>query len=327
MQNTPTLIIEEGTRYIDANTYQGNTTIETVVFPSTLTAIGKHAFDGCSSLREVVFHESLIHIGEYAFQNCTALQTLTLPNTLKSLGASVFKNCTTLKTITLPDSLTEIRHGAFENCAALEEISLPDGITTIEYDLFKNCRSLKTFTIGRSVKSIEQTAFDGCDALTLTLDAAAEITHDLLPRLSVITPYATKNSYLMLLQSAEAPDFDTNRFYLNGNASIPVRKVPLSLEAFQTIQQDYAAYQIKCVKNDTVSYREITPDEFVLKNGILYGVAIAYEAIGWGDPEYHEGNDPDVQTLILTPNFGPVPTLYSQQYRTILATEELVKKA
>ena len=67
--STKTLIIEEGTTVIPANSYKNNTQFTSIQFPSTLERIGESAFTGCDSLETVVLPEG-VYVEKYAFQSC-----------------------------------------------------------------------------------------------------------------------------------------------------------------------------------------------------------------------------------------------------------------
>ncbi|MBQ7741617.1 MAG: leucine-rich repeat domain-containing protein [Bacteroidaceae bacterium] len=64
-------------------------TITSVTFPASVTAIGDYAF-AYSSLTTINFSEGLVTIGDYAFQCCQGLTTVVLPNSVTTLGKQAF---------------------------------------------------------------------------------------------------------------------------------------------------------------------------------------------------------------------------------------------
>lgn len=116
--NTAKNIVLNDVVKIQANAFAGNTTMESIVIPSTVAVIGDKAFYGCTSLKTVDFAENanLITIGSQTFdgclnltsvnlQNLTALTTISnyafagvsvsnfvIPNTVETIGVGVFKN-------------------------------------------------------------------------------------------------------------------------------------------------------------------------------------------------------------------------------------------
>ena len=94
------------------------------------------------SLREsiniIVFPEKLTAIGNSAFYQCTGLTEITIPNGVTSIGVNAFSGCTQLTEITIPDGVTTIGSIAFSNCTELTSITIPDSITSVSNDSFRN---------------------------------------------------------------------------------------------------------------------------------------------------------------------------------------------
>lgn len=141
----------EVTYIVDA-AFSGNTALESIVLPESITDIGYKeggesggggAFEGCANLRKATI-------------NCP---------TLKVLKRLTFKDCSSLESITLPENLTTIEYNAFLRCEALEEIVIPDAVTTIDKQVFSQCTSLTTVTIGSSVTTIGNSCFNECKKL------------------------------------------------------------------------------------------------------------------------------------------------------------------
>ena len=84
-----TLEIGEGITSICEYFQEGNSSLERVYFPESLTAIDNNAFSGCSSLKNVILPTNLITIGDYAF-NGTAIDYIVIPNRVESIGDYAF---------------------------------------------------------------------------------------------------------------------------------------------------------------------------------------------------------------------------------------------
>ncbi len=166
----------------------GNSTVNSVIIPDSVTTIRNYAFNNCISLRSVTLPDSITMIDsgvfwdcinlesitlpdgitcimDYAFENCSSLSSVIIPDSVTEIGKS-FQDCSSLKSIVLPDSITMIDGPAFRGCSALESITLPKSITNIHWYLFEDCSSLKSITIPDSVTSIEGEAFKNCSSLS-----------------------------------------------------------------------------------------------------------------------------------------------------------------
>ncbi|MBR5459331.1 MAG: leucine-rich repeat protein [Clostridia bacterium] len=114
------LNVVEGCTVIGHSALAGNTTIETVILPSTVNVVDDFAFSQ-SKVSTVVLNEGLEKIGNRAFQKNTNLTSIVLPSTLTTIDAYAFQQ-TGLTDITIPESVTTINTGAFAYNNSLETI-------------------------------------------------------------------------------------------------------------------------------------------------------------------------------------------------------------
>ena len=139
----------------------------TVVIPSTVTAIGDYAFSGCSGLTSATIPAGVTIIGDRAFTGCTGLGSINFPDGVTSIGEYAFSGCSGLEgSITIPESVTSIGKRAFQNCSTLVSFTSLGSITEISEYTFYNCSGLSSATIPASVTSIGKYAFSGCSGLT-----------------------------------------------------------------------------------------------------------------------------------------------------------------
>lgn len=75
--------------------------IESLIFPADLTAVGAYAFDGCASLKNAVIPEGVTAVGNSAFAGCTNLKSVDYPSTVTSMGTYVHSYNSALETFTI----------------------------------------------------------------------------------------------------------------------------------------------------------------------------------------------------------------------------------
>ena len=153
------LIIPDGATSID-NRFSGCASIEKVVFPSGVTAIGGGAFEYCNGLTSVILPDSVTAVGDNAFANCENLISVTLPNGLQSIPDNAFRECTRLANVIIPDSVATIGFGAFYNCDGLTDFSIFKNVTTISHESFWGCDGFTKIVLTENVTHIEEDAFD-----------------------------------------------------------------------------------------------------------------------------------------------------------------------
>ena len=63
---------------IESNAFANCTSLATLIFPESLTAIGDGAFKGCSGLKTILFSENIDAYGSNVFEGCDAVETMTV---------------------------------------------------------------------------------------------------------------------------------------------------------------------------------------------------------------------------------------------------------
>ena len=115
-----------GTKIVCNNAFRFCFSLKSIIFPESLTHIGKGSFLGCGSLQLITFPKSLAHIGEYAFFGCVSLQSLTIPEEVEYIDSKAFSFCKLLQFLSLP-KIEYISPDAFSECDSLVRVSIPIG--------------------------------------------------------------------------------------------------------------------------------------------------------------------------------------------------------
>lgn len=130
-----TLVVEEGIEQVgdgDPLCYGGESKLETVYLPASVSAIGVDAFKGWPALKEVRFFGPVEEIRSGAFRDCTALEQFEIPEGLETIPDYMLSGCTSLKSIAIPGWIRVVGMCAFDGCSSLETVELSEGIEDIE---------------------------------------------------------------------------------------------------------------------------------------------------------------------------------------------------
>ena len=163
------IIFAQGTKTINQGMAFCESTLESVLIPNTVTAIGDYAFLNCVALKTISIPNTVTSIGTSAFQGCTGLTTIDIPNSVKTIGAAAFRDCTGVTSINIPNSVVSFGDGAFRGCTALTSVEIPNSVESIGYYAFYNCTGLTSLTISDSVTYIHPAAFTGCSIKELII--------------------------------------------------------------------------------------------------------------------------------------------------------------
>lgn len=164
------LVILDGVKTINRNSFWNCKGIECIVFPKSLNDIGYNPFVGCSNIHfesnspyykvvdgvlynkdmsKVVCYPSWKAVGHVklpdsvrtlergAFSGCDKMMGLDLHN-VNIVNKSCFTNCSSLKSLYCSDLITYIGEWAFAYCSSLEEVSI-NSKAIVDNNAFSNC--------------------------------------------------------------------------------------------------------------------------------------------------------------------------------------------
>lgn len=164
--------------------FSSNDNITKVIFPDTITKIGKYCFSYCRNLEgPLVLPKNLTSLGERAFEFCSSLNgdlvipdgiteiesqvfwgagfdgVLTLPNNLRKIGYEAFRSSGFSGTLVLPPNLKSIGEAAFYRTEFEGTVTIPNSVTSIAKDAFYNCNNITRINLSNRIKTIEQGSF------------------------------------------------------------------------------------------------------------------------------------------------------------------------
>ena len=171
------------TQLVDS-AFASNNNITKVIFPDTITKIGKYCFSYCRNLEgPLVLPKNLTSLGERAFEFCSSLSgdlvipdgiteiesqvfwgagfdgVLTLPNNLRKIGYEAFRGSGFSGTLVLPPNLKSIGEAAFFRTDFEGTVTIPNSVTSIAKDAFYDCNNITRINLSNRIKTIEQGSF------------------------------------------------------------------------------------------------------------------------------------------------------------------------
>lgn len=163
-------------------TFRDCASLENVILPASLQALGDEAFYGCDSLKSVsigegntsylskdgvMYNLSKGAVTSFKFIPNALAGEVTILEGITTIASYAFDKCSVEK-LNLPASLRTIQDRAFNECNELTSVSLPDTsvLTSIGNDAFYECESLRSVVIPASVTDIGERAFFNCNDLS-----------------------------------------------------------------------------------------------------------------------------------------------------------------
>ena len=230
---------------IAGNAFADNTTLEVLVLPGTVEAVGASILKGCTALRAL----KTPLLGENAEKN-SHLGYL--------FGASTYMDNArdvppSLKLLEIDGAFAAIPDFALFDCNDLVAVRLSKSITTLGKYSFYGCFSLKYLTI-EHLEKIDAHAMDSCTAF-VSLEFSASLTEIGLGAFqnctdlrSITLPFVggskTANTYLGYIFGAEYPDFAKGYY--------PGRLQEVHLLAGCTALGDYAFFECETLRKVTI---------------------------------------------------------------------------
>ncbi len=199
------LVIPDGITSINADAFEGASSLTSVIIPEGVTTIGHRAFRGCSGITAVTIPASVTSFGENVFENsgltavditdlgawlgftfenanCNPLNQvhhlrlngeevtdLTIPEGVTEIGNYAFYGGTGFTSVNIPGTVTNIGSLAFYGCSNISTVAFSEGIQNIGAEAFRNCSGLTTVSLPEGVTTVGDNAFNTGSLINVTL--------------------------------------------------------------------------------------------------------------------------------------------------------------
>lgn len=148
-----------------------NSTVQEIVFPSTLEQLEENVFYYCSHLKKADLSKTKLTVLPACSFMFAGVEEVLLPATLTEIGAQAFLNTSQLKQIEIPENVRTIGVEAFRE-SNITTVKLPNGVTNMEQRAFYYCSELAEVTTYGTVLNDDSNAMihsyclSGCPKLT-----------------------------------------------------------------------------------------------------------------------------------------------------------------
>ncbi|MBE6630083.1 MAG: leucine-rich repeat domain-containing protein [Ruminococcaceae bacterium] len=173
---------------IPSNFLSGCTTLETLVFPSTILVTRTNALQGCVNVTSLTgpanmlsqavgqFFSKLVTLNinggttipTYAFKSHQHLKYVTIAKSVTTINAQAFYMAAALETVTFEagSKLNEIKANAFSSATSLRSVNLQvTSLTTIGSQAFMTCPQLNGIVLPSTLVNLDEEIFHGCSSL------------------------------------------------------------------------------------------------------------------------------------------------------------------
>lgn len=214
------LVLLEGIKTINRNSFWNCKGIKTIVLPESLVDIGYNPFVGCSNIHfethsprfkvldDVLYNfdeskiicypawkavghiklkESVITLERGAFSGCDKMTVLDLHN-VNIVNKSCFTNCSSLTELYCSDLITYIGEWAFAYCSSLNEVSVCND-TIVDNNAFSNCPA-------KLIKRQDNTNYVIESDNTYTLKSMQKAYKGLIDSILIDPPYNSHIDYI-----------------------------------------------------------------------------------------------------------------------------------
>ncbi|MCQ2975968.1 MAG: leucine-rich repeat protein [Bacteroidales bacterium] len=170
--NAKELIIPEGIKTINRNSFWNCKGIRKIVFPSSLEDIGYNPFVGCSNIHfeslskaykvvdDVLYTADMKKI--VCYPSWKAVGSIFVPDSVTTLERGAFSGCDKMTEINL-HNINKINKSCFTNCNSLTNVYCSDLITYIGEWAFAHCLSLKSVSVYKDT-IVDNNALANCNA-------------------------------------------------------------------------------------------------------------------------------------------------------------------
>lgn len=133
--NLKQVLINEGTKIIGSNAFNGDSALENITLPNSIDSIGQLTFYQCN-LKQVNLSDNIRFIGRTCFSD-NKLTEFHFSENLKDIRTYILRN-NPISSLTIPSDVKRIMPAALCRLSELKELTFSDGPELLEFDLKAN---------------------------------------------------------------------------------------------------------------------------------------------------------------------------------------------
>ena len=208
----------------DWGTFDGCSSLQSIVIPAGVTTIYGGSFANCSALRHISVDPNN---SVYDSRNdCNAIiertsnklvvgcETTQIPNTVTTIGGAAFWGRWGMSAMSIPASVTTIGGNAFAFCIALSSITIPASVTVIDGSAFINCNSLVSVTVGNpSPVAIDENTFTNRANATLYVPVGCKTAYQEAPYWQEFGSIVEMADMVDIIKNGDLEGTDVSCFY------------------------------------------------------------------------------------------------------------------
>lgn len=251
----------------------------------TVSRIGSYAFivgnNGQTNINSISLPSSITSLGAGAFYFCQVLtDSILLPDAIEVIPQRCFEQCNRSPYISIPNSLKSIGFGAFYGDRLLEQVTLPEGCYRISPFAFYDCSRLSIVNLPSTMRILGMECFNGTSLIKMTFPCESFVPAEnyiegdyLISNWSSPFPNSIENGTLYVPSAlVETYRNTTDKYWNQWGYVASLDSVNPNLgKRFVIDQFEYQIYNDSCVSMTAVDHVDYSKQTMIVPSQVSYG--------------------------------------------------------